>query len=94
MKKKNIHESRALRYMRLSGLPLNEEADVIINYENADELEPVEDAWAGGENLSNPIDHVDAAEIEESINNNPITEAQLKRIIQKVQIRIQENRRN
>ena len=33
-----------------------EEADVIINYDDARELEPREDAWSGGENLSHSLD--------------------------------------
>lgn len=36
---------------------IREEADIILNYENADELEAREDAWSGGENLSLPLDH-------------------------------------
>ena len=39
---------------------IREEADIILNYENADELEPREDAWSGGDNLSEPIDHAKA----------------------------------
>jgi len=36
---------------------IREEADIILNYENADEIEAREDAWSGGENLSLPLDH-------------------------------------
>tara|TARA_B100000700_G_scaffold96023_1_gene108076 strand:+ start:45 stop:323 length:279 start_codon:yes stop_codon:yes gene_type:complete len=37
-----------------------EEADIIINYDRAEDLEPREDAWSGGENLSLSIDISDA----------------------------------
>ena len=36
---------------------IREEADIIINYESAEEIEPREDAWSGGENVSLSIDH-------------------------------------
>jgi len=54
---------------RLKNLIL-EEADVIINYDTADELEPREDAWAGGENLSLDIDHSAA------VKSDPVTASQ------------------
>ena len=36
---------------------IREEADIILNYDRADELDPLEDAWSGGENLTLPLDH-------------------------------------
>lgn len=44
---------------------IREEADIIINYDSADEIDAREDAWDGGENLSLPIDHSKAGGGEE-----------------------------
>lgn len=44
---------------------LAESDDIIIDEENLEELEPREDAWSGGDNLSLDIDHSKAAKSEE-----------------------------
>jgi len=36
---------------------IKEEAENLLDYENADEVEAVGGAWAGGDNLSLPLDH-------------------------------------
>jgi hypothetical protein len=39
---------------------IKEEIENALDNEHPSEVEPHEDAWAGGENLEQPIDHVDA----------------------------------
>lgn len=54
----------AERYMIMAGIGfVNEEA------EQVDEIETVEDAFAGGENLANPIDHAKVVSGESNVAN-------------------------
>jgi len=60
--KKILEEAMALRYMDLAGVGnIQEEVDI------EDLYEPVEDVHAGGENLVNPIDHVDVVADESNV---------------------------
>jgi hypothetical protein len=38
-----------------------EEVDDMLDHETPEEVEPIEDAWAGGEDLALPLDHSAAA---------------------------------
>ena len=51
---------------------IREEADIIINYDDASELEPRIDAWSGGDNLTLSIDHSKAGGSEE-VTDSPET---------------------
>jgi len=51
-----IKESFRISRNRLRQI-IREEADIIINYARAEELDPREEAWSGGENLTLPLDH-------------------------------------
>ena len=86
---KNLHEAIALRYLNLAGIGVNpvigrdQEPVVKEETEEFDPEETVEDAFAGGENLVNPVDHVAAV--------SDLTEAKIAAIISKVRVRIKEN---
>lgn len=78
---KKLHEAIALRYFDLAGL---KESDVISEEkEEIDPTEAVEDAFAGGENLVNPVDHVAAV--------SDLTEEKVSEIVAKVFKLIKEN---
>ena len=86
---KNLHEAIALRYLNLAGIGDNpiigrdQEPVVKEEKEEFDPEETVEDAFAGGENLVNPVDHVAAV--------SDLTEAKIADIISKVRMLIKEN---
>ena len=89
---KNLHEAIALRYLNLAGMGDNpiigrdlEPLEPVVKEEKEefDPEETVEDAFAGGENLVNPVDHVAAV--------SDLTEAKIAAIISKVRVRIKEN---
>lgn len=65
-------------------LLIKEELDNIISYEDPADVEPVEDAWAGGEDLVLPIDHAEAGG-GEPVTSAPevleITEAIMKKVL-------------
>jgi len=73
-----------------------EEADIIINYDNIEDLEAREDAWAGGDNLSQPIDKSAAGGGEEATTSPEtlsitddrgvyrMSENRLRRIVRKI----------
>lgn len=50
--------------MKISKLRLariiREEIESVLSNEHPSEVEPAEDAWAGGENIELPLDHVEA----------------------------------
>ena len=73
-----------------------EEADDIINRDSVEELEPIEDAWSGGDNLAHPIDIADATGGLETVTSPEIlsitddrgvyrmSESKLRRIVRSV----------
>ncbi len=92
-KREKLEEALANRYMLLSGINLCEGVDEV------DTIEAKEDAFAGGENLTNPIDQVKIVADESNVaapesadpqtgevtTSDTISESDISRIITKVQ---------
>jgi hypothetical protein len=94
--KQKLEESLARRYMTLSGIPLLEEAEAV------DPEETREDAFAGGDNLVQPIDHAKVTSEESNVKGveaaspttgevSVVSESKLLEIIEKVKEKIQSN---
>ncbi len=95
--KQKLEESLARRYMTLSGIPLLEEAEAV------DPEETREDAFAGGDNLVQPIDHTKITSNESNVQGvetasptsgevTVVSEAKMAEIIEKVREKIHNRR--
>ena len=88
---KNLHEAIAMRYLNLAGIgedPVigkDQEPTIKEEEEEFDPEETVEDAFAGGDNLVNPVDHVAAV--------SDLTEEKISDIVSKVKALIKENQK-
>ena len=90
-----LAESLAQRYMTLSGIPILEEVEEI------DTKETREDAFAGGDNLSHPIDHAKVVSDESNVQGvetaclttgevTVVSESKISELVEKVRARILE----